>query len=200
MAKLEYASMPVRIEQKSEGANGMLHIVGYGCAFNNIDRVDDIIVPTACDEFLKSEYLPSMQFCYQHNPDQIIGKFDYDSIHTDDKGLYFEADLLPTSWGKDAQVLIEADMLKTFSIGYYVKECHRERRDNKDIRVLDNIYISEISVVSRPANPEAVLISAKDDPTAPEQEQGYQSKTTEELERMRTDIDAELFSRYIGNL
>ena len=83
----------------------------------------------------------------------------------DEKGMWIEADVLPTTTGKDVQTLIRAGAVKEFSIGYYADEYHFEKREGfmQDIRILDAITIVEVSPVTRAANERAVLIDAKND-------------------------------------
>jgi hypothetical protein len=80
--------------------------------------------------------------------------------------MWIEADVLPTTTGKDVQTLIRAGAIKEFSIGYYADEYHFEKRDGymSEIRILDAITIVEVSPVTRAANDKAVLIDAKAEP------------------------------------
>lgn len=201
MAELEYKSIPARFEVKDTAEGEMLHIKAYGCAFGNIDKVRDVIPVTACDAFLASEDKARMQLCYQHNYEQIIGKYDYESIAADSNGLCFEADLLPTSWGKDAEVLIKAGLLDSFSIGYWADEYHYEAgADGQgDVRVLDAITIKEISLVTNPCNPKAKLISAKDEEGAAARVD-VKTLSDTELDALRAECENEQFNRYINNL
>ena len=63
-----------RVEVKASGEDGILHIKAYALAFGNIDSWGDIIMPGACDEFLKSEDADRMALCYQHDRRTVIGK------------------------------------------------------------------------------------------------------------------------------
>lgn len=200
--ELEYKSIPATFEVKADSEGKMLHIKAYGAGINNIDRVGDLIPPTAFDNWLGSEDKALCQLCYQHDYSAIIGKFDYDSFAVDEKGLLFEADLLPTSWGKDAQVLIEAGILKEFSIGFYPLNYHYKTTADGDVRVLDEIALKEISIVTIPANPEAKLISAKNAPEVKTEDTpiDWSAKTDEELDTMATAIENEKFARMVNNL
>ena len=152
------------IEYKSaEDNSDTLHIRGYALAFNNVDSWGDIILPTAVDSFLKSEDLNRMALCYQHDLNTVIGVIKDAGV--DEKGMWFEADILPTTQGRDVQLLIKAGAIKEFSIGYWVNRCHFEKRDGYqyDIRILEDIGIFEVSPVTRAANPDAVLIDAKNE-------------------------------------
>ena len=153
------------IEVKEAGeVSDVLHIKAYACAFGNVDSWGDIIVPTACDKFLASEDFKRMALCYQHDTREIIGVINDAGV--DEKGMWIEADVLPTTTGKDVQTLIRAGAIKEFSIGYNADEYHFEKRDGymSDIRILDAITIVEVSPVTRAANDKAVLIDAKAEP------------------------------------
>ena len=153
------------IEVKEAGeVSDVLHIKAYACAFGNVDSWGDIIVPTACDKFLASEDFKRMALCYQHDTREVIGVINDAGV--DEKGMWIEADVLPTTTGKDVQTLIRAGAIKEFSIGYYADEYHFEKRDGymSDIRILDAITIVEVSPVTRAANDKAVLIDAKAEP------------------------------------
>jgi len=203
MEELEHKSLPARFEVKAEDGK-MMHICAYGAGIGNVDRVGDVIVSTAFDNWLASEGKKDTQFCYQHNYEQIIGKFDYDSFRVDEQGLYFEADLIPTSWGKDTEVLINEGLLKEFSISYYpVRSHYVGDADNGGVRYLDELEIREISIVTIPANPKAKLVSAKDTGTRQEvtpKPEDWTSKTDEELEISRTAIEQEIFNRVIAKI
>lgn len=152
------------IEVKDSGSADILHIKAYALAFGNVDSWGDIIAPNACDEFLKSEDFERMALCYQHDTREVIGVINDAGV--DEKGMWIEADVLPTTTGKDVQTLISAGAIKEFSIGYYADEYHFEKREGymNEIRILDAITIVEVSPVTRAANDKAVLIDAKAEP------------------------------------
>ena len=154
------------LEWKEEGEQSdKLHIKAYALAFGNIDSWGDIIAPGAVDSFLASENKDRMALCYQHNIHEVIGVIT--DMGVDEKGMWFEADILPTTTGKDVQTLIRGGAIKEFSIGYYADRYHFEKRDGymNEIRILDEITIVEVSPVTRAANDKAVLIDAKEDNT-----------------------------------
>jgi HK97 family phage prohead protease/HK97 family phage major capsid protein len=152
------------IELKEDGqSSDILHIRAYALAFGNVDSWGDIIAQGAVDDFLKSEDYSRMALCYQHDIREVIGVITDAGV--DEKGMWIEADVLPTTTGKDVQTLIRAGAVKEFSIGYYADEYHFEKRDGfmQEIRILDRITIVEVSPVTRAANDKAVLIDAKND-------------------------------------
>ena len=155
------ANMSV-LEWKEEGEKSdTLHIKAYALAFGNVDSWGDIIAHGAVDAFLASENKDRMALCYQHDIHEVIGVIT--DMGVDEKGMWFEADVLPTTTGKDVQTLIRGGAIKEFSIGYYADKYHFEKRDGymNEIRILDEITIVEVSPVIRAANDKAVLIDAK---------------------------------------
>ena len=163
MNEIQYKAHAASIERKEAGEDGVLHIKAYALAFGNVDSWGDIIAPGACDKFLASEDFKRMALCYQHNISEVVGVITGAGV--DEKGMWIEADVLPTTTGKDVQTLIKAGAIKEFSIGYYATEYHFEKVDGYayDIRVLDAITIVEVSPVTRAANPQAVLLDAKNE-------------------------------------
>ena len=104
------------ISEKAEKEDGSLHIKFYACCFGNIDSWGDIILAGACDAFLVSEDAKRMKLCYQHDRTAVIGVIT--SKMADDHGLLVEADILPTTLGKDVIMLIKSGALNEFSIGF----------------------------------------------------------------------------------
>lgn len=163
MKEIQNKATLAEVEVKEAETSDTLHIRAYALAFGNVDSYGDVIEPTAVDEFLKSEDFGRMALCYQHDRTEVIGVITDAGV--DSKGMWIEADILPTSKGKDVQLLIKAGAIKEFSIGYWADRCHYEKRDNYqyDIRVLEAITVIEVSPVTRAANEQAVLIDAKNE-------------------------------------
>lgn len=192
MEKMQYKMSVADIEVKEAGnESDVLHIRAYALAFGNVDSWGDIIAPGAVDAFLKSEDFGRMALCYQHDIREVIGVVTDAGV--DEKGMWIEADVLPTTTGKDVQTLIRGGAIKEFSIGYYADKFHFERMDghSQDIRILDEITIIEVSPVTRAANDKAVLIDAKND------NQGQKTinpDIEEHMEQKIKDLQAELKS------
>ena len=180
-----------RVEVKASGEDGILHIKAYALAFGNIDSWGDIIMPGACDEFLKSEDADRMALCYQHDRRTVIGKITDKGV--DDYGMWIEADILPTTAGKDAAILLKSGAVKEFSIGYRADKYHFEKREGYeyDIRILDAITVYEVSPVTTAANRAAILVSAKSDPNHDTDINPKPKKimTPEEIKAMQESIE-----------
>lgn len=188
---LETKQVDARLEVKSEGlADGViLHIKAYGLAFGNIDRVGDIIEPGACDKWLAGDEADMMALCWQHDRATVIGKITDKGV--DDYGLWFEADILPTTAGKDAAILLKSGAVTRFSIGYRINQYRYEKRAGYeyDIRILSEIEVYEVSPVTVPANPKAKIVSAKNDEDNNNNPKPNQTMTPEEIKAMRESIE-----------
>ena len=210
--QLEQKWADARLEVKADGlADGvLLHVKAYALAFGNIDSWGDIIVPGACDDFLKSDNAERLALCWQHDMRTVIGKITAKGV--DEYGMWIEADILDTTAGRDAAVLLKSGAVKEFSIGYRADRYRWEKRDgyDYDIRILEAITVYECSPVTRAANPNAIVLSAKafehDAPTAAEPEpaeeapkgateidntnpKSHQRMTPEEIKAMRESIE-----------
>lgn len=186
-----YASVEVKADQQ-EGDT--LRIKAYGLAFGNIDSYGDIIAEGAVDAFLASEESKRMRFCLQHNLEEVVGVIVEKGV--DSTGMWIIADVLPTTKGKDLQILLKAGAINEFSIGYYVNKCHFEKREGDEVRVLDEISIVEVSPVSRAANPKAVLVDMK----AEQMIQGVKDMNDEELLALKEEICTEITRRIFMNI
>ena len=180
--KMEYKSIFNPVEVKEEREDGILSIRAYGLAFGNVDSWNDIIAKNACDNFLMSEEADRMRLCWQHNTNEVIGKITAKGV--DDYGMWIEADILPTTLGKDVQTLVRGGAVDELSIGYKTVRYHYDG----DIRILDEIAIMEVSIVTRAANPRAVIIDMKNEPEATNKEQT--PKQDIHMEEMKKQLEA----------
>lgn len=194
--EIQNKSTAARVEIKADGEGGILHIKAYALAFGNIDSWGDIIMPGACDEFLAGPNADRMALCWQHDRATVIGKITDKGV--DDYGMWIEADILPTTAGNDAAILLKNGAVKEFSIGYRATKYHWEKREGYeyDIRILEAIEVIEVSPVTTAANPAAILVSAKADPDHNSDNINNQTNkqdppkmTPEEIKAMRESIE-----------
>lgn len=95
---------------------------------------------------------------YQHDRWEPIGSAE--DVAVEDGALKATLVLAPAglsaaadkAWG-----LIEAEILRTVSVGFMPADVRYEKRNGKDVCVLANNELREISLVSLPANPDAVI-------------------------------------------
>lgn len=193
MKELENKAFAVPVELKEAGEDGILHLTCYGLAFGNVDSYGDIILPTSCNRFLKSEDAGRLRFCINHDMHKVVGKVT--SMEADEYGLKLEVDVLPTTDGKDLQILLKAGAIDEFSIGYITEDSEYDRDGH---RLLKDITIWEVSAVSRAANPKAVVTGLKE-----EGDQGkidLEKMSDEELNSLAGAVENEQYSRMLNNL
>ena len=165
--KLNVSDIEIKAEE-----SGKLHIKGYACVFGNIDSYGDIIMPTALDEFLKSDESKRIKFLFNHS---------------------FK-DIIDTECGKDVIKLIKAGAINEFSIGYYADAWREGKEDDTYVRYLDAISIAEISIVTRAANPLAVLIDAKSEQV----QTALKSISDEDFEKLHNAVKDEYARRVLA--
>jgi len=133
---------------------------GYGSVFGNKDLGNDVIEKGAFAKSLKKRKPQSVKLLYQHKSDMPIGVFD--EIREDDHGLVVKGRLaLKTQAGAEAYELLKMGALDGLSIGFRVnpKEVSYDKRGNK--RIIKEVDLMEVSLVTFPMNPQATVRSVK---------------------------------------
>ena len=130
---------------------------GYASTFGNEDRVGDIVQKGAFTKTLQKG-VGAVQMFYQHDSSEIIGEFT--KLHEDEKGLFFEGQLFikEIKRAQEAHFLMQKNKLKAVSIGYRIES---KGYDDAGRRLLKQVDLMEISVVTYPANPEATIDRVK---------------------------------------
>lgn len=133
---------------------------GYGSVFGNKDLGNDVIEAGAFTKSLKRKKPYQVKLLYQHKSDMPIGVFD--EIREDEKGLYVKGRLaLKTQAGQEAYELLKMGALDGLSIGFRVnpQEVSYDKRANK--RIIKEVDLMEVSLVTFPMNPKATVMSVK---------------------------------------
>jgi HK97 family phage prohead protease len=133
---------------------------GYGSIFGNKDLGNDVIEQGAFLKSLKNKKPNQVKLLYQHKTDMPIGVFD--EIREDEKGLFVKGRLaLKTQAGAEAYELMKMGALDGLSIGFRVnpKEVEYDKRANK--RIIKEVELMEVSLVTFPMNPKARVQSVK---------------------------------------
>src|SRR6056300_1657561 len=136
------------ISKKTRG----LKIAGYA---NTIvkDRAGDVVTAEAWAKGVNN-FLRNPVMLYQHKHDCPIGRFD--QVKVDKKGIYVEgtvSDAAEKNHG--VQTLIRDGALKSFSVGFRVKDGKYNRED--DSMMITDVELLEISVVSVPCNQDSLF-------------------------------------------
>lgn len=133
---------------------------GYGSIFGNKDLGNDVIEMGAFTKSLKRRKPKSVKLLYQHKSDMPIGVFD--EIKEDELGLKVKGRLaLKTQAGAEAYELLKMGALDGLSIGFRVnpEEVTYDKRNNK--RIIKEVDLMEVSLVTFPMNPQATVRSVK---------------------------------------
>jgi HK97 family phage prohead protease/HK97 family phage major capsid protein len=140
--------------EKSIGDDDVLKIKGYANTTVK-DRSGDIIEQAAWLKGGMDNYLKNPIVLAYHNHSKPIGTtVDYSVT---DKGLEVVAEI--SSAAGDVYSLIKDGILKTFSVGFSIKDADYNRED--DVFYIKDLELLEISVVSVPANQDSTFSIAK---------------------------------------
>ncbi|MGE4043328.1 MAG: HK97 family phage prohead protease [Acetobacteraceae bacterium] len=136
--------------------DGSHTISGYGSTFGGEpDSYGDIVSAGAFAASLK-ERMPKM--LYQHRSDQLAGVWT--KAYEDTKGLYLEGKFLTTPIGNQAYEECKAGALDSMSIGY--STIQSAWNDDTNIRTLIELKLWEVSLVTFPANENAIITNVKE--------------------------------------
>lgn len=128
-------------------------ISGYASVFGVVDSQNDVIVKGA---FASAER-KYVKLLWQHDSNQPIGVITF--IEEDEYGLKFEAEINnKIEVGREASELIKQKAICGLSIGFSINSSSY----NEDgIRVIEDLSLAEISVVTFPANTHAEISCIK---------------------------------------
>ena len=151
--------LPEVEEKESKKDDEYLYIEGYANT-NIVDRVNTYIPANEWASAIE-HYMNNAIILFNHNYDKAIGKVK--EIRIDEKGLYIKAAISSkTSAGQEVITLIKEGILKSFSVGFRIKDYENlEYDEEKDAVKLVGIDLLEVSVVSVPANQESLFDISK---------------------------------------
>ena len=142
-------------------------IAGYASLFGRKDQGGDIVMPGAYAGSLKRLDASGrrVKMLWQHDPTQPIGIWD--EVREDARGLWVKGRLLPeVEKGREAAALLAAGAIDGLSIGYRTLKAER---DGKGQRLLQELELWEVSLVTFPMLPEARVGSKSEAGHTPEQ-------------------------------
>lgn len=135
-------------------------VSGYASLFGKRDQGGDVVQPGAYAASLAALATGGrrVKMLWQHDPAQPIGVWD--EVREDATGLWVKGRILSeVERGREAAALLAAGAIDGLSIGYRTK---RAERDGKGQRLLSELELWEVSLVTFPMLPEA-RVSAKGD-------------------------------------
>ncbi|MFN4158509.1 MAG: HK97 family phage prohead protease [Gemmobacter sp.] len=137
-------------------------IEGYASVFGRRDQGGDVVARGAYGASLAALGSAGrrVKMLWQHDPAQPIGVWD--EVREDDRGLYVKGRVLTdVAQGREAMALIGAGAIDGLSIGYRTV---RAERDGKGQRILSELELWEVSLVTFPMLPEARVAAKGEEP------------------------------------
>ena len=163
---MEYKTVSFNItecKQLAEDGGKIGTIKGFASTFGNVDRTNDIISKGAFDETIKKfkESGRPIRMLFNHKSlDFPIGGFPPELVKITDEGLEVVGKIdTNTSRGHDAFSLAKNGFLSDFSVGFSIPKGSTEIKGGN--RIINDIDLWEISLVSEPANTKAQVTEVK---------------------------------------
>ncbi|SMH55090.1 HK97 family phage prohead protease [Maritimibacter sp. HL-12] len=159
---------PLGLEHKfvalgaTEAVEGGLRIEGYASYFGEADRGGDVVQRGAYAASLAALAAKGGQvkMLWQHDPAQPIGVWD--EVREDARGLHVKGRILAdVARGREAAALIAAGAIDGLSIGYRTVKA---TKDDKGQRLLTELELWEVSLVTFPMLPSARVGAKGDSP------------------------------------
>ena len=153
MENLSHKNIELTLEVKQEDSQ-YVYLEGFASTFGNLDRDGDIIVKGA---FANTLTVRKPKLLYQHDMKQPIGVID--TAFETDEGLVIKGRMpKDNTLVKDIYPLLMMGALGDFSIGFNVVNADITPDGN---RVITEVELWEVSIVTVPANPEARIMGVK---------------------------------------
>ena len=141
-----------------------VRIEGYASVFGQVDQGGDLVAPGAYARSLQALAGAgrAVKMLWQHDPREPIGVWD--EVREDGRGLFVRGRILTdVARGREAAALIGAGAIDGLSIGYRTVKA---AKDEAGRRVLAELDLWEVSLVTFPMLPEARVGAKGDGPAA----------------------------------
>lgn len=147
------------------------------------DSYGDIIESGAFTNTLEKRKASGHPFplCFNHDFDKIIGVVD--SVEEKENGPYIEAHFLDTELAQDVRKFVQSGAVYQFSFAYDVLKAREPNAEEKKAgvtNVLQEVEVFEISVVTVPANQNAIVTDVKAI-ADPETKSGRRNRKSDEV-------------------
>jgi uncharacterized protein len=130
---------------------------GYASIFGIVDSQNDLVLEGAFAETLE-EGAQDIKLLWQHDFNEPIGVFT--AVREDARGLYVEGKLLlEVQRAREAHALLKAGAIAGLSIGYTPVKYRTDPKSG--VRLLEEVALYEISLVTFPANGKATVQAVK---------------------------------------
>lgn len=129
---------------------------GYASVFNIVDHQKELVLPGAFHKSLRDGQ--QLKMLWQHDMQMPIGIWE--SVYEDNYGLYVKGRLLmDLPKGREAYTLLKGGVIDGLSIGFIPVKSHFD--EAKQSRLISEIDLMEISLVTFAANPKARVTCVK---------------------------------------
>lgn len=146
----------LELDIKAIGDDGVF--TGYASTFGNPDQGRDVMVRGAFTMSLAKKPAARVKMLLQHDQREPVGVWT--SLEEDERGLKATGRLiLDTVKGRETYSLLKAGALDGLSIGYRTVKDRMDRA--KGVRFLEEVDLSEISIVTFPMNEAATVSRVK---------------------------------------
>lgn len=151
----EIKSFPFEVKATAE-ENNIFTFEGYASTFNNIDHGDDIVIRGAfANSLAKNSQVPIL---WQHQMSEVIGISV--QLYEDDKGLFIKGNLPKDDTLVSGRIIpqMKVGSIKEMSIGFFTKNYDMAK---DGIRLLKEIDLFEVSLVTKAMNSQALVTGFK---------------------------------------
>lgn len=152
---VSYKTIPFQVSEL-KADDGLMQFSGYASTYGNLDHTGDVILRGAFDATVASGQ--KRRLLWMHDMAEPIGVEQ--TLKSDDRGLFGVWKLSKTTRGLDAYELLKDGAVDSLSIGYRAEDFEY---DDAGTRLLKQIDLLEVSIVSIPANDQAVITQVKAD-------------------------------------
>lgn len=151
----EIKSFPFEVKATAE-ENNIFTFEGYASTFNNVDHGDDVVIRGAFSNSLaKNLQVPIL---WQHQMSEVIGVSV--QLYEDDKGLFIKGNLPKEDTLVSGRIIpqMKVGSIKEMSIGFFTKNYDMAK---DGIRLLKEIDLFEVSLVTKAMNSRALVTGFK---------------------------------------
>lgn len=154
---METRHITVNQWEMRESGDGM-SFSGYAAVFNSeselLGSFRETIAPGAFGKSLRSRN--NVRMLLNHNPEKVLGSTRAKTLRLseDSTGLLAEADLPPTTVGRDLSISMQRGDIDSMSFGFTVPRGGDKWNEDGSRRELREVRLIEVSVVTFPAYPQ----------------------------------------------
>jgi HK97 family phage prohead protease len=195
-------NMELRVQDVELRANedGTMTVSGY---VNKTGQLSNVLGVTKrfVEKIAKGAFARAIQnaqrdidFLAEHDSKKILASTRNNSLQLreDEEGLYMEATIAPTSWGRDYYELIKSGILRNMSFGFRtIKDSWKSLENGLFERTIEDLELFEVSVVRDPAYSQSTiaargidLVEEVEVPSELEEEKRNMEKLQEMVEKV----------------